>query len=328
VSSTNKPKVFLAGATGYIGSRVLDALLGERPDLEVVALSRRAEAAAALRAKGATPVIGDLTVPGDWIAAAREADHVIHVAQPAAFNERATRTFGLRYERERLEQDRALFAQLDAARRQRIVYVSGHSYFGETGRARLGDETMTPHPIGFGPYIIAAVENVRREVARGLDIVSVYPGAVYAYGSWTKLYVIDRLRDDKKLMAMPGESALCSPIHVRDCARAVAHMLTLSDERVARLGRDYLLNDNRPVSYEDLNAAFAQALGKTPRYFKVPGFLAKLMMGEITYNYQVSNCAYSNRRLLDTGFAFEFPTIAEGAPDIVEEARRAWAKPA
>ena len=322
--TAEKKKVFLLGATGYIGSRVLDELLSTRPDLQVIALTRRQETGAKMKLRGVVPVLGDLAKPETWEEAARSADYVIDVAQPAAFNERATHKFGLKYERERLAQDNALFSALDPKRKQRIIYVSGHSYFGETGRAKLGDENMAPHPIGFGPYILSAVENVRRHVARGLDIVSVYPGAVYAYGSWTKIYVIDRLREDKKLMALPGESALASPIHARDAARAIVHMLGVSDAQIAELGRDFLLNDDKPVTYKQMNEAFAKALGKTARYMKIPGFLAKLMMGNITYEYQISNCAYDNSKLHKTGFTFDYPTIDTGAREVIAEAREQW----
>jgi nucleoside-diphosphate-sugar epimerase len=321
----NSPSVFLAGATGYIGSRVLDVLLSERPDLKVLALTRRPEGADALRKRGVTPIIGDVTKPGSWQETARNANYIIHVAQPAAFSQRQTDAFGRKYEIERLAQDQGLFGALDPTRKQRIVYVSGHSYFGETGRARPLDETMTPKPMGFGPYIVSAISNVQAEIARGLDIIAVYPGAVYAYGSWTKQYIIDRLKADKSLMAMSGASAYASPIHIVDCARAIVSMLSLDDAKVKKLGRDFLLIDDQPVTYDEMNQTFAKAMGKKVKYFTMPGFLAKLMMGSITYNYQISDCMYSNARLKATGFKFRFPSIKQGAPDIVAEAQRKWA---
>jgi NAD dependent epimerase/dehydratase family enzyme len=74
-----------------------------------------------------------------------------------------------------------------------------------------------------------------------------------------------------------------------------------------------------------MNQTFAKAMGKKVKYFTMPDFLAKLMMGSITYNYQTSDCMYSNARLRATGFEFRFPTIKQGAPDIVAEAQRKWA---
>ena len=53
--------IFLTGATGYIGSAVLDAIIkgGHR----VTAIARDPEKAEKLLAKGATPVIAELGLP-------------------------------------------------------------------------------------------------------------------------------------------------------------------------------------------------------------------------------------------------------------------------
>ena len=54
-------QVFLTGATGYIGSAVLDAMIkgGHR----VTALARDPEKAERLQAKGAATIIGELATP-------------------------------------------------------------------------------------------------------------------------------------------------------------------------------------------------------------------------------------------------------------------------
>ena len=51
-------KIFLTGATGYIGSAVLDAAL--RANHQITALVRTPQAADALASRGVTPVLGDL----------------------------------------------------------------------------------------------------------------------------------------------------------------------------------------------------------------------------------------------------------------------------
>jgi nucleoside-diphosphate-sugar epimerase len=292
----------VAGATGYIGRNVLNALRAERPDLRVLALARRPEAGAELAAAGAEPVTGDLGVPGEWQTVARKAGHVIHVAQPGVSGKRGTTALGRAYERERQTQDRNLLEALDPAAGQRIVYVSGHSFFGRTPRGVQLDETMKPDPLGFGE--------------RGLDVVSVYPSAVYGYGSWTRAYTIDRLLSGKKLMALPGEPPKVSPIHVYDCARAIVWMLQVPPATVAKLGRDFLLADDRPVTNREMGEAFAAALHAKPAFMTMPGFLAKLFMGSIAYDYMTSNFEYSNARLKETGFAFRFPTIDQGVPEV------------
>ena len=51
--------VFLTGATGYIGSAVLDSLI--KGGHQVTAMARDKEKAERLAARGATPVVSDIT---------------------------------------------------------------------------------------------------------------------------------------------------------------------------------------------------------------------------------------------------------------------------
>ena len=85
---------------------------------------------------------------------------------------------------------------------------------------------------------------------------------------------------------------------------------------IAKLGRDFLLADDRPVTNREMGEAFAAALHAKPAFMTMPGFLAKLFMGSIAYDYMTSNFEYSNARLKETGFTFRFPTIDQGVPDV------------
>lgn len=71
-------RVFITGATGWIGSAVTDELLAEGH--RVLGLSRSATATAALQAKGATPHPGALDDLDSLATGAEAADAVIHLA--------------------------------------------------------------------------------------------------------------------------------------------------------------------------------------------------------------------------------------------------------
>ncbi len=71
-------RIFLTGGSGYIGSAVLDALL--KAGHQVDALVRNREKAAAIQARGAHPVLGDLAKPDTYAAVAHAADGAIHTA--------------------------------------------------------------------------------------------------------------------------------------------------------------------------------------------------------------------------------------------------------
>src|SRR6476659_3493742 len=71
-------RIFLTGATGYIGAAVLDALV--RGGHDVTALVRNNEKARRVAARGARPVIGDLSDLESFRAAAEAQDGYVHTA--------------------------------------------------------------------------------------------------------------------------------------------------------------------------------------------------------------------------------------------------------
>jgi len=71
-------KVFLTGATGYIGSTVAESL--QTVGHQVIGLARSEQAAQSLEAVGIEVVRGDLHQPLKWIEALCQVDGVIHTA--------------------------------------------------------------------------------------------------------------------------------------------------------------------------------------------------------------------------------------------------------
>jgi len=71
-------RIFVTGASGWIGSAVTDELLAH--DHEVVGLARSDDAAAVLEAKGAKPHRGNLDDADSLAAGAAAADGVVHLA--------------------------------------------------------------------------------------------------------------------------------------------------------------------------------------------------------------------------------------------------------
>ena len=71
-------RIFLTGATGYIGGAVLDALV--RGGHDVTALVRDNEKARRVGKRGARPVIGNLAEPDSFRGSADAQDGYIHAA--------------------------------------------------------------------------------------------------------------------------------------------------------------------------------------------------------------------------------------------------------
>jgi uncharacterized protein len=308
-------RIFVTGATGFIGTYFLRAAIAAGH--EVDALTRSENDATSLTAQGATAMVGDLSdAKGAWREAVRTADAVVHLAQPQTFGGRLTKARAKRYCIRRLEMDRALFDAIDPVKTRRVIYVAGTSYYGECGSTTC-DEDTAPQPRGWGPYLAPAIESLPGYVMRGLPIVAAFPGWVYGPGSWFAQYVLEPLLVGKPVYGLRGRVRYTSPVHVEDCGRALLHLIDHGD-----IGSRYFIVDDAPVPGERLAELAADALGVTGRGRKVPFALLKLLSGQIIAESLSYENRLSNSRLRATGFLFRYPSCEEGVPQAV----RTWLK--
>src|SRR6185295_12998389 len=90
-------KVFITGASGYLGSAICDRLV--RAGHEVIGLTRDARSAERLSHAGVQPAIGDLTKPATFVGVLKNCDLAVHAAyadagaDAAALDQRALEAF-------------------------------------------------------------------------------------------------------------------------------------------------------------------------------------------------------------------------------------------
>ena len=304
-------RVFITGATGFIGASLVRAATAAGYGVD--ALTRSEASAAALRAQGVDAVVGDLAdSSGSWRAAARRADAIVHLAQPPTFGGRATNARARLYAIQRLAMDQTVFAAVDRAKVQGIIYVAGTSYYGECGPT-LCDESAVPHPMGWGPYLAPAIESLPAYVAHGLPIVAAFPGWVYGPGSWFAQYVLEPLNSGKPVYGLRGRDRYTSLVHVDDCARTLVHLI-----KKGGVGNRYFIVDDEPVTGERLADLAAAALGVRGRARKLPYALLRLVLGQVVTESMAYENRLSNNKLRSTGFLFTFPTCEQGIPQVVE----------
>jgi nucleoside-diphosphate-sugar epimerase len=129
-------KIFLTGATGYIGTVISDKLLAAGH--EIVGLARSEESANTLTARGITPYRGDVNEPDTLVIAARAADGVIHTAFDTGSGDFARANAG---EAEAVD---ALIAGLRGTGKP-LVLTSGTGVLGDTGDTIYDEDTpITP----------------------------------------------------------------------------------------------------------------------------------------------------------------------------------------
>lgn len=157
-------KVFLTGATGYVGGAVARALALAGHD--IVALAHREGAEEELAAAGYATVAGDLTDPGALSMAARNAEAVVHAAstdgaEAAVVDEAATR---------------AMVGALEGSDTP-FLYTSGIWVIGETEGPAEEDTPLNPASVSawreeLEAWLVGAAD-------RGVRTVVIRPGILY-----------------------------------------------------------------------------------------------------------------------------------------------------
>lgn len=248
-------KIFVTGATGFIGGHVARQLR-ERGD-EVVALVRSPEKAADLTAAGVTLVEGDLSDRAAIAGAMAGCEAVIHGA--AIYEVGIPKSeHPAMYEANVKGTENVLGAALDA-QIPRVVYISTIAVFGNTN-GEVVDETYDHPGSSFTSYYeetkYEAHQVAKKLIADGLPCVIVQPGGVYgpkdhsALGKQIKDFVKGRL----PLIPFPDLGMVM--VHVEDVATGVLLALDRGE-----IGESYVLGGDI-VTLRQLLDKVADVTGK------------------------------------------------------------------
>jgi nucleoside-diphosphate-sugar epimerase len=260
-------KAFVTGATGFVGSHLVEALV--KDGHEVACLVRNpAKASRVLGKRPVRMIAGSLFTPSALDQGCGGADVIVHVA-------------GLIAARSRQEfhavNAGATARLVETAHRvapglRRFIYVSSLSAAGPTSRGRPLDESQPPRPVSEYGRSKLAGEDVVRSGAVPWTIVR--PPTVYGPGDRETLRAFRFARfGAMPQYADPGQEL--SFIHVEDLARAI-----ISAAAPACEGRIYFACHPEVATWrEAMTAIFSAAraaLGKPPappRFIPVPAAL-------------------------------------------------------
>ncbi len=194
-------KVFLTGATGYIGSAVAERL--RAAGHELTGLARSDAAAARLKASGIKPVPGDFSDPNSVGSAARSTGGVISMAT----------TYDPNIDGPAVDSILDALAGSDKP----FIYTSGIWSHGDTG-GKVVDETSPPKPAALVKWRQAVEDRVREGPRRSIRTVVIRPAIVYGRGGGIPAGFVDSARKEGSARYVGTGQNRWPFVHVDDLA--------------------------------------------------------------------------------------------------------------
>jgi nucleoside-diphosphate-sugar epimerase len=292
-------KVFVAGATGALGSRVVPLLVHDAH--RVTAIARTADKAAALRAVGAEPVEVGLFDPRELTQAVAGHDVVANLATHIPDLSRAARSSAwAENDHIRTEGARNLVDAALAGGASRYIQESICFFYVDGGADWLTEEAPMDAP-AFAAAFLSAEEQAARFGDSGGVGVALRFAMFYGAGTSHTGFQVRAAR--RGLSPFPGpKDGYQTFIHVDDAASAVVAALEVPSGV-------YNVAEDEPATRRDLGAAIAAALGRR-RVWSVPG-VARL--GGKKTAYLSRSVRVSNRKFRQaSGWVPSYPTPVSG----------------
>jgi nucleoside-diphosphate-sugar epimerase len=306
-------RVFLAGATGAIGRRLVPLLVAAGHG--VVATTRTPEKVAGLRAQGAEPVVVD-GLDGEAVrraVAAARPDVIVHQMTALASMsdlKHFDREFAVT-NRLRTEGTAHLLA---AARETGVRRLVAQSYSGwpterRGGRVKTEDDPLDPEPPQAMARTLAAIRELERTVTTAGDVrgTVLRYGSLYGPGTSTSAQgkIVELVRQ-RKFPLVGGGAGVWSFLHVADAALATLRAL---EREVPGI---YNVVDDEPAEVALWLPYLAQVLGaKPPR--RIPAWLGRFAIGEAGVSMMTESRGASNAKAKrELGWQPEYASWRDG----------------
>jgi len=257
-------KVFITGATGYIGFHV--ALAMRRAGHKVWGLVRNQEKGEALAKNEIIPVIGNMRRPESYLSIAEQCSVLIHAA-----TEYSTERAAL----ERLTAESLIRVGNSGSEPKTFIYTSGVWVYGNTN-CQIVDETSPLNPAKLVSWRPAVEEMILN--AKEIKGIVIRPGCVYGrQGGMTGLWFKGAYQE-KALKGIGDGSNHWAMIHVEDLAEA--YVLAVES---GLKGEIFNLADRSRSSISENLKAVARTTGYTGEIEFIPAEKASQTLGDYAH---------------------------------------------
>ena len=291
--------VLVTGATGFIGSRLVEELINKGYD--VTSLIRKGKEGNSK----SNIIYGDLTDERIDFKDLKF-DCVFHLAShtPLEKNKKVL-------EKVNLEGTKKLFQEIKSITKS-IIYISGLGVYGETGEAVI-DESQNYNPnTNFVKIRLDAEKYLKdNSVEHKIDFAVVHFGDVYGPDGWFYEMLVKRLK--KNTFRMPkGGNYYKGFVHVED---AVGSIIAILEKQA--FGESFIIADSMPVSFKEFsNFTADQINAKHPG--SVPVFLAKAVLGSDLIKLLTTSMKVSNKKILKI-YDFKYLNYKDGIKQVTSE---------
>lgn len=273
-------KIFITGATGYIGQHLALHLANEGHQIH--ALVRSPEKAFLIQHPNIEIFKGDLQDKASILAAMKGCDQVYHVAAYAAINPDTSVYFTMN-----VEGTQYIFEAAHHCGVSRIVFTSTAGVIGPSGE-QPGSEyawRMMPFFNEYESSKFIAEEMALRYCSRGLDIVIVNPTRVYGPGYDSVSNAVTRyirlyLKGIGRFLPGSGKK-LGNYAYVHDVVRG--HILAMEK---GKPGERYILGGEN-VSYRKLFAMVGDINGHKIWQIEIPGKFLVAMVAFMSFLFRL-----------------------------------------
>lgn len=269
--------VFISGATGVIGKRVIPLLLanGHR----VVGLARSKDNAQELTKMGAEYAEADLFSPDEIIEACTGCDSIIHLATSIPQKLMPKRKDWNLNDRIRVEGTRNLISAAKHNDIKKFIGQSVTALYGQQNGRFVTDQTPLPQKQLGVLESAAAMEKMIEEGLDGGHVIFRF-GTFYSKDAYHTQNMLSSIKAGKLPLIGKGDF-YGNYIHTDDAASCIAFGL----ENFEKLkGKTLNVSDFKPVSSEEL-IRNGQSILKGKRPLKLPHWLAKLALGSDLYGF-------------------------------------------
>lgn len=261
-------RAFVTGGSGFVGKRLIAALVGK--GIAVRALARSDSAEAAVRGVGAEPVRGDLGDTAAMRTGMADCDVVFHAA--AFVEEHGSLADFMRVT---VEGTKNTLEAAKAAGVARFVHVGTEAVLADGKPIIRADETVPISPNPAGPYGLTkglAEKAVIAANAPGFTTVVIRPRFIWGVGDTSLLPKLVGAVKAKKFAWVGGGTYLTSTCHI---ANVIEGALLAAEK--GRGGEVYFLTDGEPVVFREFITAMFATQGVDAGTRSVPRWVAKMV---------------------------------------------------